>query len=50
MKMAPVLRELKARPEAFDATLVHTGQHFDAVMSDVSSSSWASARPTSAWR
>ena len=33
MKVAPVLRELRARP-GFEALLVHTGQHYDAAMSD----------------
>ena len=33
MKIAPLLRELNAR-EAFEATLVHTGQHYDAAMSE----------------
>jgi UDP-N-acetylglucosamine 2-epimerase (non-hydrolysing) len=33
MKVAPLLRELRARP-GFEALLVHTGQHYDAAMSD----------------
>jgi len=33
MKIAPLLRELRAR-EAFETTLVHTGQHYDAAMSE----------------
>ena len=33
MKIAPILRELESR--SIDALLVHTGQHYDAVMSDV---------------
>lgn len=33
MKVAPVLRELRAR-SAFEPVLVHTGQHYDARMSD----------------
>ena len=33
MKVAPVLRELRARP-GFEALLVHTGQHYDSAMSD----------------
>lgn len=33
MKAAPVIRALKA--QGFDARLVHTGQHFDAAMSDI---------------
>lgn len=36
MKVAPVLAELRANAaESFDAMLVHTGQHYDANMSDV---------------
>jgi len=34
MKVAPILRALKARP-ALRGRLVHTGQHYDAEMSDV---------------
>jgi UDP-N-acetylglucosamine 2-epimerase (non-hydrolysing) len=33
MKIAPLLRELRVRP-AFEACLVHTGQHYDAAMSE----------------
>jgi len=33
MKVAPLLRELRARPR-FETLLVHTGQHYDAAMSD----------------
>ena len=33
MKIAPLLRELRAR-EGFETLLVHTGQHYDAAMSD----------------
>jgi UDP-N-acetylglucosamine 2-epimerase (non-hydrolysing) len=35
MKVAPLLREFRARPDMFDARLVHTGQHYDELMSDV---------------
>jgi UDP-N-acetylglucosamine 2-epimerase (non-hydrolysing) len=35
MKMGPILRALDARPGEFRSTLVHTGQHYDAAMSDV---------------
>jgi UDP-N-acetylglucosamine 2-epimerase (non-hydrolysing) len=35
MKIAPLLREFRARPDRFDARLVHTGQHYDEQMSDV---------------
>ena len=33
MKIAPLLKELRAR-EGFETVLVHTGQHYDAAMSD----------------
>jgi len=33
MKIAPLLREMRSR-RGFDAKLVHTGQHYDAAMSD----------------
>ena len=33
MKIAPILRELNGRPD-FDTFLIHTGQHYDANMSD----------------
>lgn len=35
MKIAPLLRAFRARPARFEARLVHTGQHYDAAMSDV---------------
>ena len=35
MKVAPLLRELQRYPEKFSPCLVHTGQHYDAEMSDV---------------
>jgi UDP-N-acetylglucosamine 2-epimerase (non-hydrolysing) len=35
MKMAPIAAELARRPEAFEHMLVHTGQHYDAVMSEI---------------
>jgi len=35
MKIAPIVRALQARPEAFDFRIVHTGQHYDREMSDV---------------
>jgi len=34
MKIAPFIRELERHPECFQHTLVHTGQHYDATMSD----------------
>lgn len=35
MKAAPLLRKLRERPESFHVTLIHTGQHYDAAMSDI---------------
>jgi UDP-N-acetylglucosamine 2-epimerase (non-hydrolysing) len=35
MKVAPPLQELLKYPEAFQPRLIHTGQHYDAEMSDV---------------
>ncbi|HEX7291025.1 MAG TPA: UDP-N-acetylglucosamine 2-epimerase (non-hydrolyzing) [Conexibacter sp.] len=35
MKMAPIAAELARRSEAFEHVLVHTGQHYDAVMSEI---------------
>lgn len=35
MKIAPIVAELRERPEAFEHTLVHTGQHYDEAMSRV---------------
>ncbi|BDC48872.1 UDP-N-acetyl glucosamine 2-epimerase [Bryobacterales bacterium F-183] len=35
MKMAPVMAALGKRPDLFRQVLVHTGQHYDAKMSDV---------------
>jgi UDP-N-acetylglucosamine 2-epimerase (non-hydrolysing) len=35
MKIAPILRELESRGPPVETLLVHTGQHYDAVMSDV---------------
>jgi UDP-N-acetylglucosamine 2-epimerase (non-hydrolysing) len=35
MKIAPVQAALAGRPDAFEVCLVHTGQHYDAAMSDV---------------
>lgn len=34
MKMAPLLREIGKHPE-FEVTLIHTGQHYDAALSDI---------------
>lgn len=34
MKVAPIYAEMKRRPEEFEALIVHTGQHYDAAMSD----------------
>jgi UDP-N-acetylglucosamine 2-epimerase (non-hydrolysing) len=35
MKMAPIIHELKKHPGAFEWRLVHTGQHYDAAMSEI---------------
>jgi UDP-N-acetylglucosamine 2-epimerase (non-hydrolysing) len=35
MKMAPVIAQLRLRPEEFETVLVHTGQHYDHAMSQV---------------
>ena len=35
MKVAPIMLAFSERPQIFEPTLVHTGQHYDAVMSDV---------------
>lgn len=35
MKTVPVARALRARPDEFRHVLVHTGQHYDRMMSDV---------------
>lgn len=35
MKAVPIVRALRARPEEFDAVLIHTGQHYDDAMSKV---------------
>jgi UDP-N-acetylglucosamine 2-epimerase (non-hydrolysing) len=35
MKVAPILRKLRAEASRFQWRLVHTGQHYDAAMSDV---------------
>ena len=34
MKTAPIMAEMAKRPEQFEQKLVHTGQHYDANMSD----------------
>ena len=34
MKIGPLMRELRSRADRFEALLVHTGQHYDAAMSD----------------
>jgi len=34
MKVAPVYAEMKRRPNDFEPMIVHTGQHYDAAMSD----------------
>ena len=35
MKVAPLLRAFRERPDQFEVRLVHTGQHYDEAMSDV---------------
>jgi UDP-N-acetylglucosamine 2-epimerase (non-hydrolysing) len=35
MKIAPIVRQLGRHAEVFESTLVHTGQHYDAAMSEV---------------
>ncbi|MCF8176966.1 MAG: UDP-N-acetylglucosamine 2-epimerase (non-hydrolyzing) [Sulfuritalea sp.] len=35
MKIAPVIKEMSCRSDIFNQCLVHTGQHYDAGMSDV---------------
>jgi UDP-N-acetylglucosamine 2-epimerase (non-hydrolysing) len=34
MKVAPIYAEMKRRPDEFEPKIVHTGQHYDAAMSD----------------
>ena len=34
MKVAPIFAEMKRRPDEFEPKIVHTGQHYDAAMSD----------------
>lgn len=34
MKVAPIYAEMKRRPHEFEPMIVHTGQHYDAAMSD----------------
>jgi UDP-N-acetylglucosamine 2-epimerase (non-hydrolysing) len=34
MKVAPIYAEMKRRPNEFEPLVVHTGQHYDAAMSD----------------
>jgi UDP-N-acetylglucosamine 2-epimerase (non-hydrolysing) len=35
MKVAPIIREMARAAEAFELRLVHTGQHYDPLMSAV---------------
>jgi UDP-N-acetylglucosamine 2-epimerase (non-hydrolysing) len=35
MKVAPIMREMARFPDFFEQRLVHTGQHYDSLMSDV---------------
>jgi UDP-N-acetylglucosamine 2-epimerase (non-hydrolysing) len=34
MKIAPIFNEMKRRPDEFEPLIVHTGQHYDSMMSD----------------
>src|SRR4051812_13836046 len=34
MKIAPIYAEMRRRSDSFDVKIVHTGQHYDAAMSD----------------
>jgi UDP-N-acetylglucosamine 2-epimerase (non-hydrolysing) len=34
MKIAPIMRAFRARPDEFDPVLLHTGQHYDQTMKD----------------
>ncbi len=34
MKIAPIVREMRRRESEFQPLIVHTGQHYDAAMSD----------------
>ncbi len=34
MKVAPIYAEMRRRPDEFEPKIVHTGQHYDAAMSD----------------
>jgi UDP-N-acetylglucosamine 2-epimerase (non-hydrolysing) len=45
MKTAPIIAEMATRPDAFEQVLVHTGQHYDANMSDAFFSDLALPRP-----
>ena len=45
MKMAPLLAAMRRRPESLRPLLVHTGQHYDAAMSDVFFEQLGMARP-----
>ncbi len=35
MKIAPIMREMSRDPESFEQILVHTGQHYDEMMSNI---------------
>jgi len=45
MKVAPIVREMAAAPESFSCRIVHTGQHYDAAMSEVFFDQLAIPRP-----
>ena len=46
MKIAPLVAEMQRYPD-IQQTLLHTGQHYDAKMSQIFSTNWASPDPTS---
>jgi len=48
-KIAPLLREMRRHPK-ITAILVHTGQHYDENLSDISSARWGFPRRKSTWR
>jgi len=45
MKIAPLMRECRRRSDTIEPVLVHTGQHYDAMMSDVFFSELEIPRP-----
>jgi UDP-N-acetylglucosamine 2-epimerase (non-hydrolysing) len=51
VKMAPVIADLRKRMPDGRHTIVHTGQHYDKMMSDIflEELGWASPTTCSAW-